>query len=387
MVDRLARRLGVDPLELRRRNLVQPEEMPYDTGVRFAGSPIVYDSGDFPRLVETAAVTLGYADLRRRQARGERIGVGLTLFTESTGLGGPEPARARIEASGRALIFAGPAPGGQGHATTLAQVGAERLGWPIERVEVVAGDSWAVPGRAPTGGSRTAVEAGNAVGLAASAARQALQERGAALLEADTADVEVSPDGAWVRGVPARQVPIANLVGEDGLEVSEVFEAGSSTFAAGAVGVVLQLDPQTLVPTLARCVFAHDSGREINPMVVEGQVHGGYAHGLGYALFEEAAYDADANLVASSFLDYAIVTAPEVAVGPEVLALPSRTAHNPLGFKGTGESGAVPIPGAVANAVEDALHHLGRRVAVDRLPITPDRLFELLDGRAGAPER
>jgi carbon-monoxide dehydrogenase large subunit len=387
MIDRLARRLGVDPVELRRRNLVQPEEMPYDTGVQFGGSPIVYDSGDFPGLLGAAAAALGYEDLRRRQARGERIGVGLTLFTESTGLGGREAASARIEASGRALFFAGPAPGGQGHATTLAQVGAERLGWPIERVEVVAGDSWAVPGRAPTGGSRTAVEAGNAVGLAASAARRALRERGGALLEADAADVEVSPDGAWVRGAPARRVPFAELVGEDGLEVSEVFEAGSSTFAAGAVGVVLRIDPQALAPTLLRCVFAHDSGREINPMLVEGQVHGGYAHGLGYAMFEEAAYDSDANLVASSFLDYAIVTAPEVAVGPEVLALPSQTAHNPLGFKGTGESGAVPIPGAVANAVEDALHQLGRPVSVDRLPITPGRLFELLNERTGAPAR
>jgi carbon-monoxide dehydrogenase large subunit len=231
------------------------------------------------------------------------------------------------------------------------------------------------------------VEAGNAVGLAASAARQVLQERGGLLLEADAADVEVSPAGAWVRGVPARRVPIADLVGEDGLEVSQVFEAGTSTFAAGAVGVVLELDPETLVPKLLRCVFAHDSGREINPKLVEGQVHGGYAHGLGYALFEEATYDADSNLVASSFLDYTIVTAPEVAVGPEVLALPSHTAHNPLGFKGTGESGAVPIPGAVANAVEDALHHLGRQVAIDRLPITPGRLFDLLGGRTSAQAR
>jgi carbon-monoxide dehydrogenase large subunit len=377
IVDRLARELDIDPVDLRRRNLVRPDEMPYDTGVEFAGAPIVYDGGDFPALLERAAAALGYDELRRRQRAGERLGVGLTVFTESTGLGGPEPARARIEPAGRAIFFAGSAPGGQGHRTTLAQVGAERLGWPIEQVDVVAGDSWAVDGRAPTGGSRTAVEAGNAVGLAASAARRALRERAGALLEADAADIEVSPDGGWVRGTPARRIALADLVGEDGLEVKEVFEAGSSTFASGAVGVVVTLDPETLAPSVARCVFAHDSGREINPMVVEGQVHGGYAHGLGYALYEEAAYDAGANPLASTFLDYAIVTAAEVAAAPEVLALPTRTAHNPEGFKGTGESGAVPMPGAIAAAVEDALRCLGRTGGVDAVPVTPSRLFEL----------
>jgi len=377
IVERLARRLDLDPLELRRRNLVQPEEMPYDTGMDFGSSRIVYDSGDFPRLLESAAAALGYEELRQRQEAGAPFGVGLTVFTESTGLGGAEAARARVEPTGRAVFFAASAPGGQGHETTLAQVGAERLGWPVEQVEVVAGDSWAVPGRAPTGGSRTAVEAGNAVGLAAAAARRALRDRAAAMLEADPADIEVSPDGGWVRGSPARRIAIAELVGEDGLQADEVFEAGASTFASGAVGVVVTVDPETLAPAVVRCVFAHDSGREINPMVVEGQVHGGYAHGLGYALFEEAAYDADSNPVASSFLDYAIVTAAEVSVEPEVIALPTATSHNPQGFKGVGESGAVPIPGAVAAAVEDALRRLGRGGAVDAVPITPCRLFDL----------
>jgi aerobic carbon-monoxide dehydrogenase large subunit len=376
MVDRLARRLDMDPLDLRRRNLIQPADMPYDTGVDFGSSRIVYDSGDFPRLLESAATALGYDELRRRQQAGARFGIGLTVFTESTGLGGPEPARARIEPTGRARFFTGSAPGGQGHLTTLAQVGAERLGWPIEQVEVVAGDSWAVAGRAPTGGSRTAVEAGNAVGLAASAARRALRERASSLLEADPADIEVSPDGGWVRGAPARRIAIADLVGEDGLQTEGVFAPGSSTFASGAVGVVVTLDPETLAPSVVRCVFAHDSGQEINPMVVEGQVHGGYAHGLGYALFEEAAYDADSLPIASSFLDYAIVTAPEVSVEPEVIALPTRTPHNPEGFKGVGESGAVPIPGAVSAAVEDALRRLGLQGAVDAVPITPQRLFD-----------
>ncbi|HSR25033.1 MAG TPA: molybdopterin cofactor-binding domain-containing protein, partial [Candidatus Eisenbacteria bacterium] len=328
----------------------------------------------------SAASALGYDELRRRQDAGERIGVGLTLFTESTGLGLPEPAGARIEPSGRAVFLAGSAPGGQGHLTVLAQVGAERLGWPIERVEVVAGDSRAVPGRAPTGGSRTAVESGNAVRRAALAARRALQQRAGALLEADAEDIEVSPEGGWVRGTPSRRVPISELVGEEGLEVAEVFEAGSSTFASGAVGVVVELDPETLSPSVRRCVFAHDSGQEINPKLVEGQVHGGYAHGLGYALFEDAAYGPDSGMRATTFLDYAIVTAAEVPVQPEVLALPSPTAHNPEGFKGAGESGAVPIPAAVANALEDALHRLGRPAALDDLPITPDRLFRLLHG-------
>jgi carbon-monoxide dehydrogenase large subunit len=377
IVDRLAHLLEIDPLDLRRRNLVGPDDMPYDTGVDFGASRIVYDSGDFPLLLDSAAAALGYDELRRRQRAGERFGIGLTVFTESTGLGGPEPARVRIEPTGRAFFFAGSAPGGQGHETTLAQVGAERLGWPIERVEVVAGDSGVVAGRAPPGASRTAVEAGNAVGLVAAAARNALRERASALLEADAADIEVSPEGGWVRGTPARRIAVTDLVGEDGLQVEEVFEAGSSTFASGAVGVVVTLDAETLAPSVVRCVFAHDSGREINPMVVEGQVHGGYAHGLGYALFEEAAHDAGANPLATSFLDYAIVTAAEVPAGPEVLALPTRSAHNPEGFKGVGESGAVPMPGVVSAAVEDALRCLGLPAEVDVVPITPTRLFDL----------
>lgn len=383
MMDRLARRLGMDPLELRRRNVVGPDEMPYDTGLEFGSSRTVYDSGDFPRLLEAAANSVGYADLRRRQRGGEPIGVAVSLFTESTGLGSAEAARARIEADGRAVFFAGSAPGGQGHLTTLAQVGAERLGWPLELVEVVTGDSSAVTGRLPTGGSRTAVEAGNAVARAATAARTALRERAGELLEADAADVEVAPEGAWVRGAPARSLALRELVG-DNLEVAEAFEGRTSTFASGAVAVVVEVDPDTCAPAVRRCVFAHDSGREINPMLVEGQVHGGYAHGVGYALYEEAAYEAGGNLLASTFLDYALVTAPEVTAEPEVLTLATLTTHNPEGFKGAGESGAVPIPGAVANAVEDALHQLGHRVSVDALPITPDRLFELMHGTPAA---
>jgi carbon-monoxide dehydrogenase large subunit len=173
-------------------------------------------------------------------------------------------------------------------------------------------------------------------------------------------------------------VPLSELVGEQGLEVSETFAAGSSTFATGALGVVVEVDPETFAVRLRRCAFAHDSGREINPLVVEGQVHGGFAHGLGYALFEEAVYDRDAALLASTFLDYALVSAPDVALEPEIVTLPTHTAHNPEGFKGAGESGAVPTPGAVANAVEDALHRLGHGVGVDDVPVTPRRLFELL---------
>jgi carbon-monoxide dehydrogenase large subunit len=375
MMDRLARRLGLDPLELRRRNLVRPDEMPYDTGLPFAGSPIVYDGGDFPALLEAAASALGYQELRRRQGDGEPLGVGLTLFVESTGLGNPEPARVRIEPDGRARVFAGSAPGGQSHLTTLAQVGADRLGWPVEQVEAIAGDSTAVPGSGPTGGSRTAVELGNAVARAAASARRALRERAAELMEADPADVEVFPEAARVRGAPARSLALAEVVG-DGLEVSEVFEGGGSTFASGAVGVVVEVDPETFSPTIRRCVFAHDSGREINPMVVEGQVHGGYAHGLGYALYEEAVYEPGGAFLSTTFLDYAVPTAPEVAAVPEVLALPTSTAHNPEGFKGAGESGAVGTPGAVANAIEDALRRWRPEATVDDLPITPNRLFQ-----------
>ncbi|HEY4025507.1 MAG TPA: molybdopterin cofactor-binding domain-containing protein, partial [Candidatus Dormibacteraeota bacterium] len=354
MLDLLASRLGIDPAEVRRRNLVQPEEMPYDTGYPRGDSTVVYDGGDYPRLLDTALGAIGYDDVRRRQADGARLGVGVACCVESTGIGVPETARVNVRPDGSVTAFVGSTPQGQGHRTSLAQVVAERLGWPLERVTVVAGDTDAVPRSYNSAASRTAYEVGNAAALVATAARRRLRELGAERLEADPADVEVSPDGARVRGAPARTVPLAELAPAGGVEASEVFDSRRS-FASGCHAALVDVDPETGSVTVLRYVIVHDSGRAINPLLVDGQLHGGYAHGLGYALLEEAVYDEEGAFRSASFLDYTIASAAEVAPPPELHEVRSEVFGNPEGFKGVGESGTIPVPAAIAAAVDDAL--------------------------------
>ncbi|MGH7776454.1 MAG: xanthine dehydrogenase family protein molybdopterin-binding subunit [Candidatus Dormibacterales bacterium] len=374
VMDRLARRLGLDPVEVRRRNLVAPSEMPYATGLASA----VLDGGDFPRLLEMAVDRLGVGRVRDRQRAGEPLGVGVAMCVESTGFGLPETSRVLVRPDGRVEVVAGTTPQGQGHRTFAAQVAADRLGWPIELVQVVAGDSRMVPASAVTAASRSALELGNSVALSSAAARRRLLELAAERLEVAPEDLVLSPAGCGVRGVPGTLVPLSELVGE-GLQATEAWDSGGKVaWASSCHAAVVRLDPETGFVSVLRYVIAHDSGRPINPLLVEGQLHGGYAHGLGYALFEEAAYSDDGVFLSPSFLDYAIVSAPEMACEPELLHIETPSAQNPEGFRGAGEAGTIAVPAAIANAVEDALHARGWQAAVDAVPITPERLWALI---------
>jgi carbon-monoxide dehydrogenase large subunit len=378
MMDRLARRLGLDPIELRRRNLIGPAEMPYETGL----NSMVYDGGDYPRLLDLAAERIGVADVRRRQKAGEPVGVGVAMCIESTGIGMAEPSRVALMADGTARVFVGSTPQGQGHQTFVAQVAADRLGWPIERVEVHAGDSRDVPFSFVTAGSRSALEVGNSVALSAASARRMLLERASQKLEVATEDLVIDADGAGVRGVPDRRVSLQDLIG-DGLEATEVWDSkGKKAWASSCHVAVLSVDVETGAVDIERYVIAHDSGRPINPMTLEGQLHGGYAHGLGYALFEEALYSGDGNFQSPSFLDYTVVSAPELSAEPELIHTETHSTHNPEGFRGAGEAGTIAVPAAIANAIEDALYAMGYEVAVDSVPVTPMKLWNLI--RAGS---
>jgi carbon-monoxide dehydrogenase large subunit len=375
-VDRLARRLGMDPIELRRRNLITPPEMPYATGL----GPITYDGGDFPRLLELAVERVGAAKVRERQRSGEPVGVGVAMCVESTGIGMAEPSRVAILSDGTALVITGSTPQGQGHHTFVAQIVADRLGWPIERIEVRSGDSRDVAFSMVTAGSRSVLEVGNSVAMSAASARRLLLERASQRLEAAAEDLVVGPAGVHVRGVPERLVPIAEVVGE-GLEVTETWDSkGRPAWASSCHAAVVGIDPETGTVEVQQYVIAHDSGRPVNPLTLDGQLHGGYAHGLGYALFEEAVYSPDGNFLSASWLDYAIVGAPEVGAGPELIHTETPTQHNPEGFKGAGEAGTIAVPAAIANAVEDALYAMGREVCVDQVPVTPQRLWALMSG-------
>jgi carbon-monoxide dehydrogenase large subunit len=376
LMDRLARRLAIDPIELRRRNLIVPAEMPYETGLH----GVVYDGGDYPRLLELAVERAGADSIRERQRAGEPIGIGVAMCVESTGIGMPEPSRVAVRPDGTVIAYVGSTPQGQGHQTFVAQVVADRLGWPIEKIQVRAGDSRDVAFSFVTAGSRSALEVGNSIALSAASARRLLLERASERLEASTEDLVVGVEGVSVRGVPDRSVALGDLVG-DGLEAAEVWDSkGKNAWASSCHVAVVRVDAETGGVDIERYVIAHDSGHAINPLMLEGQLHGGYAHGLGYALFEEAAYSADGNFQSPSFLDYTIVSAPEIGTGPELIHSETETQHNPEGVRGAGESGTIAVPAAIANAIEDALYAMGYEVCVDAVPVTPLKLWNLIRG-------
>ena len=370
LIDRLARELRIDPIELRRRNLVPPSAMPYDTGYRTPRITAIFDGGDYPAMLERARIAIDDASQAGQ-------GVGIACFTESTGIGEPEHARVSMDPAGNVTLFIGTTPQGQGHETAAALVAGEHLGWPAEKITIVAGDSSAVPTGRNTAASRSAVEMGNAASIAAGSARRKLLALAAERLEVAPEDLELGPDGAGVRGVPDRHLPLAELI-PSGLEVAEVYDPERRrAYAAGCVAIAAEVDVETGAVAVRRHVFIHDVGRQINPLVVEGQVHGGAAHGLGYALFEEFAYDEDASPRTSGFLDYSIVSAGEV-VEPEASDIDTPSPSNPGGFRGAGEGATIPVAAALAAAVENALRSHGLDVFITELPITPDRLYKLI---------
>jgi carbon-monoxide dehydrogenase large subunit len=348
--------------------------MPFATGYSSPRVTTIFDGGDYPAMLEQVWAAVAGDDWRANPPHaGPARGLGIACFTESTGIGMPEHARVAMATSGHATVYVGTTPGGQGHETAAAAVAAEHLGWPLDLITVMAGDSDAVPTGMNTSASRSAIEMGNAVGIAAASTRRKLLELAAERLEAAAEDVELGPSGASVRGVPDRRAPLQELI-PDGLEVAGVYDPQRRrAYAAGCAAIVAQVDLETGGVKLVRHVFVHDVGRPINPLVVEGQVHGGAAHGLGYALLEEFIYDEEATPRTSGFLDYTMVTAGEV-VGAEASDLDTPTTSNPGGFRGAGEGATIPFAAAMASAVEDALRSRGLDVFITELPISPDRL-------------
>jgi carbon-monoxide dehydrogenase large subunit len=381
VMDRLALKLKLEPVELRRRNLIQPEQIPYTTGFPAGRSGYVYDSGDYPRLLDMALEKLGSDPGSNGQAEGRLVGVGVACCVESTGFGRGEPAKIHVTKDGIAHVYVGSSPQGQGHETMVALVAAERLGWPYEKIRVTAGDTRHVPFALLTAASRSAVQVGSATAQAATAMRKRLLERAGEVLEADVQDLVLDNGLIGVRGTPSRQVPATDMVPDEGLEVFESFDPKRPlTFSSGCHAAVVAVDPDTGHVEVLRYVIAHDTGKTINAATLEGQLHGGYAHGLGFALYEASIYDTDGSYRTASFLDYTIVSIGEVGAMPELMGMDTPTDSNPEGFKGAGESGTIPVPAAISNAVEAALRKRNPNAVVDRLPITSDRIVELLAG-------
>jgi CO/xanthine dehydrogenase Mo-binding subunit len=388
LIDIAARQLGVDAVELRRRNVLAREELPFDRGIPYRdGVPIVYDSGDYVALLDEAVERSGYRTFRDRQRaarqEGRWLGFGLATYNEGTAIGPHEGAAVAVEPGGRVRVTVGAPCQGQGHETVLAQVCADRLGVPLDAVGVTGGDTARFPFSSGTYASRIAVIAGTAVAEAAEAVRDKAARIAATALECDPQDVVVAGGRAEVRGTPDRGLPLGTLatlalradivreLGEPGLSATRYFSPGSVTWASGVHTAIVEVDRETGAARVLEYHVVHDAGREINPRLVEGQAHGGAVQGIGAALSEGIVYDERGQLLTATLMDYGLPRAD--AVPPiEVASRDSQSPLNPLGLKGTGEGSAGPPPAAIANAVADALALDG--IEVNEVPIARETL-------------
>jgi len=390
-VDRFATEVGVDPAEVRRRNLLGPEAFPHTTG-----TGATYDVGDYPGALARVLDAAGYDELRAEQRRrrdaGDPVvlGLGLSCYVEVTAPGGGrEYGSVELQPDGTIVARTGSTPYGQGHHTSWAMIIAARTGVPMDRITVVHGDTDEIPSGEITGGSRSAQLAGSAMADASEKLRDAARAVAADLLEADPGDVVLDPEiGAFsVVGTPARtvgwdEVAAAGADHEPLTGVSD-FASGASTFPFGCHLAVVEVDTTTGDARLVRHVACDDAGTIINPLIVAGQVHGGIAQGAAQALFEEMRYDPDGNPVTANFADYSVVGATELPNFERIL-METPTPLNPLGAKGIGESGTIGATPAVHNAVIDAVAHLGVR-HID-MPCTPERVWQAI-ARATADPR
>jgi aerobic carbon-monoxide dehydrogenase large subunit len=390
-MDLIAARLQLDPAAVRRRNFVQPEEMPYDAGILYRdGEPIHYDSGNYPETLAQALKTAGYEELRKQQddlrQHGRYLGIGIGCYVEGTGVGSFEGARVRIDPSGQIVIATGATGHGQGHETIFAQIAADLWGVSPEDVRLLEGDTASIQFGCGTFGSRSSVNVGSALFEASARLKEKVLQLAAHLLEANRDDLELGNGKVFIRGAPQRSVSFGELARaavpgwaanlpeglEPGLEATFYFVPATVTWANAAHIAVIEVDIDTGSIKLLDYVVAHDAGKLINPLLVEGQIHGGVAQGIGAALYEEICYDPDGQLLSGSFMDYLLPGTMEV---PKIktVHLESPSPLNPLGVKGLGEGGAIAPPAAIANALADAL-----RVQVSEIPLTPSRVLGLI---------
>jgi len=395
LLDRVARELKLDRAEVRRRNLVPAEKMPYVTPLKTrAGSPVAYDSGDFPRCLDMAMQAIDYSGFAERQRRarqqGRYLGIGIGNGVKGTGRGPFESGIVRIGRSGRISVYTGAMPMGQGIRTALAQICAEQFAVATDCVTVVAGDTAIIPYGQGGFASRQTVTAGSSVHLAALAVREKVLSVAAHLLETGVEDLELRDGRVEVVGAPGSGlslrevaeavsgVPGYSMPGkfEPGLESLQSFLPSALTYGMGCHAVEAEVDVETGRVRILRYVVVNDSGRLINPMIVAGQLVGGTAHAIGNTLYEWMRYDDGAQPLTTTFADYLLPTSTEVP-NIELHFLQSPSPLNPLGVKGVGESGCVPAAGAIVAAIEDALAPFG--VTIGEYPVTPAKLFALIE--------
>jgi carbon-monoxide dehydrogenase large subunit len=401
LMDIAAHELKLDRTDIRRRNFIPTDAFPYNNElINQDFAPLEYDSGDYEAVLDKTLDMIGYRrfldeEQPRLRAAGRHVGIGLVCYVEGTGIGPYEGAKVQVQANGKVSIATGIGTQGQGHFTSFAQIAADQLGVEVADIDVVTGDTDQFYWGAGTFASRGAVVAGNAVHAAALAVRQKILKLAAEHFECAEEDLEIANGEVSVVGVPGQAVKLGALAlkanpmrgavrpgTEPGLESTQYFGPPSGTTANGAHAMIVEVDPQTFALNVLKYVVVHDCGTVINPLILAGQVHGGVAQGIGNAFYEQLVFDDDGQLLNASLADYLLPTAlevPNMEIGHTVTASPL----NPLGIKGAGEAGAIPVGPLFAQAIEDALALLPRGIELNEIPLSPNRLFEL----TGKPRR
>jgi carbon-monoxide dehydrogenase large subunit len=395
LLDIAARELKMDRVEIRRRNLIPPDAFPYNNEIIYQDfAPLSYDSGNYRPILDKALEMIGYErflaeEQPRLRAQGRHVGIGVACYVEGTGIGPYEGARVQVQANGKVNLATGIGTQGQGHFTAFAQIVADQLGVSVRDVDVVTGDTDRFHWGAGTFASRGAVVAGNAVNEAAKAVRQKILKLAAEHFECAEEDLEIADGAVSVVGVPGQSIKLGELAlkanpmrgavkpgTEPGLESTQYFGPPSGATASGVHAMIVEVDAQTFTLEVRKYVMVHDCGTVINPLILAGQIHGGVAQGIGNAFYEQLVFDEEGQLLNASLADYLLPTALEVP-HMDIAHTVTVSPLNPLGVKGAGEAGAIPVGPVFAQAIEDALGLADRGLELNEIPLSPCRLFEL----------
>jgi carbon-monoxide dehydrogenase large subunit len=393
LLDIAAKELKIDRAEIRRRNFIQPDQFPYNNEIIYQDfAPLVYDSGNYEPLLDQAMEKIGYTNFvneiqPKLRAEGKHVGIGIVAYVEGTGIGPYEGAKVQVMSSGRVSVVTGVGTQGQGHFTSFAQIVAEQLGVDVNKIDVVTGDTDQFYWGAGTFASRGAVVAGNAINDAAKVVRKKILKLASEHFNAPEDELELADGMVKVQDVPRMSISLGELAGkanpmrgavkpgtEPGLEATSYFGPERGATASGIHAMIVEVDPETLQIHIQKYLVVHDCGKVINPLILDGQIHGGVAQGIGNAFYERLAYDENGQLLNGTFMDYHLPTSldvPRIETGHGVTLSPL----NPMGVKGAGEAGAIPVGPLFAQALEDALHDVDFEIL--EIPLNSNRLWEL----------
>jgi carbon-monoxide dehydrogenase large subunit len=396
MVDIASKELGIDPLEIRKKNFIPPDAFPYHhVIIDQAFSELIFDSGNYETVFKKTLEMIDYErfvkeEQPRLRAEGKHVGIGIVPFVETTGVGPYEGARVQIEASGKVNASTGYGTQGQSHFTSFAQIVSEQLRVPVSDVRIVTGDTAEFHWGTGSFASRGAVVVGNAIHAAALSVRKKVLKLASKVLETPEDELELEDGMVRVADIPQKSISLGELATlanplrgavepgtEPGLEATDYFGPQSGTTASGSHAMILEVDPETMLVEIKRYVVVEDCGRMINPLIVEGQVHGGISMGLGNSYYEKLHFDENGQILNASFADYLLVTSYEMPPRIETGHFETLSPLNQLGIKGVGEAGAIPVPALFAQTLENALADYNLEIL--ETPLSPNRLYELLE--------